>query len=149
VADREAILAELGVSPQDLQILQAYREQGATIADANNQLLLHKTLPADLQTPEVFEALMGDPAALQAVISDPQAMQAFEKEYRVAIAGSKYDSSLPQPMQSTGLPPGADVMSILTLPVDSVNSAQALRMDASFFRNLALAGGDWDPNKSR
>jgi hypothetical protein len=150
--NKEAILQELGLGEADVALIQAYREQGASLADVNNQLLLRQSLPPDLQTPEVLEAFMGDRDALNAVLSNPEALATFEREYRAALQSQSpspyFDQSVPQTgyyAGPQGLAQAGDVMTLLTQPINPVNSRNALNQSADFYRSLALAGGDWRP----
>lgn len=132
-----------------MELIKAYRAQGASLTDVNNQLLLRQTLPADLQTPEIFEAIAADPEALQAITSNPKALEAFAAEYRAALASQSpyYDQAVPSTGYYGGPSSGmqGDAMQLLSQPVNPANSKHVLNQSPDFFRQLALAGGDWNP----
>jgi len=134
------------------QILDAYREQGASIEDVNRTLIeyqtqvqAYKALPADIaQAPGVMDALMQDPGALKAMMNNPEAREAFiSTYYREAGYQGGYEGPAPTGYSGGTQRPG-QAFEAISGPVMPGNTQQLLQQPPSFFQELARVD-DFDP----
>ena len=151
---RQSSAPSTGLSEAEQQILDAYREQGASIEDVNRtlieqqtQLQAYQALPADIaQAPGVMDALMQDPGALQAMINNPQAREAFVNTYyKEAGYQGGYDGPAPTGYSGGTQRPG-QAFEAISGPVMPETMQNLLQQPPSFFQELALVD-DFDPRQ--
>ena len=132
------------------ELLSQWREQGASLTDVNDQLMLRQSLPADMQDPDIMGAIAADPEAMEVFRSDPEALANFVETYQTELQRRQYEpqysGAVPQSGYSGQGPTLDQALSFVTQPVMPESHQQHLQMDPNFYRVLALAGGDFDPN---
>ena len=135
------------LSTDELELLKAWKDQGASLTDVNNQLLIRQSLPPELQTPEVLGGIMdaaaNDPALI-AALSTPEGIERFVNAYNQEQGNPpRYDTGIPA---SGGSMDSLDsAWSYLSQPNLPAHAAALLQQPPNFWRGFALAGGDWNP----
>jgi hypothetical protein len=136
------------LSTEELELLSEWRKQGASLTDVNNQLLIRQSLPPSMQTPEVLGGIMdaaaNDPGLI-AALSTPEGIERFVNAYNQEQSGNppRYDTGIPA---SGGSMDSLDsAWSYLSQPNMPDHAAALLQQPPAFWRNFALAGGDWNP----
>ena len=137
-------------------MLSQWREQGASLQDVNDALLLRQTIPPDMAQPEIIDGIMSDENAMAAFRADPEGtMSTIANAYRKEMERQQYTPAYsgpapsgPYPGSPEGGPSVETAMAMIGQPVMPESSRQVLNSDPSLFRALAMAGGDFDPRRS-